>query len=141
MNSVQIPWGAWYGDEAKILDFPSQANVRIADIPYRPPLSSESISDEFEQISSLVSAKIPASIVIVVDDLTRPLKMETVVNVLLDKLQTAGVEKDKIKILIGGGGHRPLSDEDVAKKLGRGVVENYPVFNHSPFRDLADLPL
>ena len=75
---------------------------------------------------------------IVVDDLTRPLKMAPVVAALCEKLTESGVSDNQIAILIGGGGHRALTDEEVSQKVGAAAVQRFRVLEHSPFENLTD---
>jgi nickel-dependent lactate racemase len=141
MKYVEIPWGAWYGDEVKKLSFPDRAEIDLIEIPYRSPIKEETYKKEFEQLSSFLKKKKCKRIVIVVDDLTRPVKLETLINVLLTILEENGFGNANVKILVGAGGHRPLNAEDLKKKIGSHCIDNYSYFNHSPFKDLVKVPV
>ena len=42
-----------------------------------------------------------------------------------------GVPKSEIRFVAGVGAHRPLRDEDIAKKLGADIAAEYEVTNHN----------
>jgi nickel-dependent lactate racemase len=141
MKFVEIPWRAWYGDEVKELSFPDRAEIKMIEIPYRSPLEEGTYKKKFEELPSLFKKRDCKKIIIVVDDLTRPVKLETLMNVLLTILKENGFGNTEVKILVGVGGHRPLEDKDLKKKIGSHCVDNYSYFNHSPFKGLVKLPV
>lgn len=141
MKFVEIPWGAWYGDELKRLCFPDRAEIKLVEIPYRPPMEIELYKQEFSKLSYHLKAKEFNKVVIVVDDLTRPVKLESLMNVLLSILEENGFGSQNVKILVGVGGHRPLNAEDLRKKIGSDCVSNYSFINHSPFENLAKVSI
>ena len=87
MKFINIPWGAWYGDEVKKLPFPDKAEISMIEIPYRSPLEEETYKKKLKELPSLLKKKNCTKIIIVVDDLTRPVKLETLMNVLLTMLE------------------------------------------------------
>jgi nickel-dependent lactate racemase len=138
MKSIDIPWGAWHGDVLKSLTFPDHADIQIMELAERPIIDTGEISRKLENLAALINLKKPQRVVIVVDDLTRPLKMAPVIRILLDILQSAGCEHSCITFVIGGGGHRALCKEEIAKKVGESVVKTYPIINHSPYENLKE---
>lgn len=138
MKSIDIPWGAWYGDVSKTLTFPGNADIQVAGLAERPRLCASEISQRLGTLLPLVQQKKPRRIAIVVDDLTRPLKMAPIIAILLEKLDSAGYNHSSITFVIGGGGHRALGREEIAKKVGESVVKEYPIVSHSPFENLQE---
>lgn len=61
-------------------------------------------------------------------DITRATPNERLIPWLLEHL--AGVPKDNLVLLNQTGTHRPNTEEELAKMLTPGVVENYRVVNH-----------
>ena len=49
---------------------------------------------------------------------------------MLARLEAAGVERGGISILIAGGSHRPMTEDELRAKVGHQVFESVPVFNH-----------
>lgn len=140
MKSITIPWAAWYGDLQKELTFTEQADIRIMTIDDRPAVTEAEIDKELLQLSSLIQSKHPERVIIVIDDLTRPLKIEPLLNVILDSLEGAHISRENTVLLVGLGGHRPLSENDLRKKVGQRALEKCVFVNHDPFNDLLELP-
>ena len=69
-------------------------------------------------------------VAIVVDDPSRWTPTGKTVPILLERLRLAGVERRDISISFGVGRHAAVSREDMAKRLGPDIVENYEC--HSP---------
>lgn len=61
-------------------------------------------------------------VTIVTSDQTRPLPSDIILPIVLDQLQQAGVNRESIKVLIGVGNHRGISEAEKKKLLG-------PVYN------------
>ena len=131
---VSVPTGAWHGDGERALEFPDHWNLRVC-----PPRDVPALTDE--QIRSALDTPIGSppleqlargkgSATIVVDDLCRPTPVAAMLPALLERLLSAGISRGEIRFVIGSGSHRPLSTEEIAKKLGRDVAAGYEVQNH-----------
>jgi lactate racemase len=72
-----------------------------------------------------------SKVVIITTDNTRACPDDKLLPVLLEELE-ARLPASNITILVALGLHAPLSQEELIKKLGRRVVENYRVVNHDP---------
>jgi len=73
------------------------------------------------------------SVAITVSDLTRPVPYKGengILRPLLQQLETAGVSKEKIKIVIGTGLHRPMTDREKVEMYGQEVVGHYQLIDH-----------
>jgi len=62
-----------------------------------------------------------------------------VLDALLDRLATAGIPPDRVRVLVAVGGHAPLRRDELLAKLGERVVATCDVYNHHPYEDLVDL--
>lgn len=133
-NTATVHSRAWYGDEELTLNFPSGWDVEILGPKDAPALSDAQIERALAEpigtsrISELAEGKKSAAII--VDDLSRPTPAAKVVPFLLRELASAGVPKSEIRFVVGGGSHRPLSDEEVAKKIGADVAAEYEATSH-----------
>jgi nickel-dependent lactate racemase len=133
-NTATVYSRAWYGDEALTLNFPTGWEVEILGPKDAPVLSNRQIEQAFAEpigtrrISELAKGKKSAAII--VDDLSRPTPAATVIPFLLRELASAGVPKSEIRFVVGGGSHRPLTDEEVVKKIGADVAAEYEATNH-----------
>ena len=133
-NTATVHSGAWYGDEELTLNFPTGWEVEILGPKDAPVLSDTEIERAFAdpigtpRISKLAKGKKSAAII--VDDLSRPTPAARVIPFLLRELAAAGVPKSEIRFVVGGGSHRPLTDEEVAKKIGADVAAAYEATSH-----------
>jgi len=73
-------------------------------------------------------------VVVLVDDMTRPTPVKEILPAILEELRVGGLKAEKIKIIIGLGTHRPMSDREITEHLGAEVIENFTVANHN-FKD------
>lgn len=95
-------------------------------------------------LSELVLAKKLTSkgkTVIVVNDLTRPTPSYLLVPPLLDELNEAGVEDDRISLLVATGSHSPNDEEELRRLLSEEVLDRIRIVNHdgSNSDNLVDL--
>ena len=133
-NTATVNSRAWYGDEELTLTFPTGWEVEILGPKDAPVLSDAQIEQAFAnpigtpRISELAKGKKSAAII--VDDLSRPTPAATVIPFLLRELASAGVPKSEIRFVVGGGSHRPITDEEVGKKIGTDVAAEYEATNH-----------
>jgi len=142
---------AWYGDEELTLQFPSSWEIQKIAPKDAPELTDAEIRSAFQQpigstgLSEMAKGKKSAAIV--VDDLSRPTPASRIIPVLLQELSE--IPKEEICFVIGGGSHRPLTADEISKKLGADIAAEYRVFNHDfmsgehrPYGNLPDgLPI
>lgn len=143
-NTATVRSGAWYGDNELTLSFPTDWHIEMLNPKDAPALTNAQIEKAFaetigtKRISEL--AKDKKSATIIVDDMSRPTPAYQIIPFLLREFNTAGVPKSEIRFVVGVGGHRPISDEEMVKKLGADIVAEYEVTNHDFLsRDLRAL--
>jgi nickel-dependent lactate racemase len=140
---VSVPQLAWFGDSELKLWFPEEWNVSIQVMQGqgKRAIGSGEIIHALRNpvgtkpLSKLAEGKKEA--VIIFDDMTRPTKVYEIVPHILKKLQKAGIKNDNVRFICANGSHGVFDKEDFVKKLGKDVVENYPVFNHNPYANLT----
>lgn len=69
-------------------------------------------------------------VLILSDDNTRPTPVAQILPLILERLQRAGIRVQDIEILIAAGTHRPMTDAEIALKLGVEVAAQYRVTRH-----------
>lgn len=140
---IRIPWGAWFGDEELELTFPATWEARLFPPRDAPPLSEAALRQAFEQphgtppLRELARGRRDA--VIVVDDLSRPTPAWRLMPIILEELAAGGIGDERVRVIVGVAGHRPLMRQDLVKKLGQEMVDLLEVRNHNPFENLAYL--
>ena len=138
-QSVLFRVSLWNKEREIRLDFPLDWELiecRMSGHDF-PPLSDSQIQDAFKKpigttrIRDLAKGK--KKVVILFDDLSRPTPAYKILPFVFDELNKGGVRRDQIRLVCAYGCHRPLVREEMIKKLGRDIVENYLVFNHNVY--------
>ena len=134
-NVATVRSGAWHGDNELTLNFPTGWEVEMLNPKDAPALSDAQIEQAFaepistKRIAELAKGKKSAAIII--DDLSRPTPAFKVIPFLLRELFAAGVPKSEIRFVVGVGAHRPISEEEMAKKVGADIAAEYEITNHN----------
>ncbi|MBC8230490.1 DUF2088 domain-containing protein [bacterium] len=137
MALVNIRTGMWCGDNDLTLNFPDHWNVSVYKSKDAKALSESEIEHALsepigvKQVEELARGK--QSAVIIVDDLSRPTPAHQVIPHILPKLKDGGIKDEEIRFVIGGGSHRPLTKEEMGKKVGPDVAAKYEVHNHDVY--------
>lgn len=71
-----------------------------------------------------------ARVLILIDDNTRPTPVAKILPHLLNRLSSAGVQDEKMEILVASGTHRPMTPEEIRAKLSPEVVRRIHVSCH-----------
>jgi len=142
--SVEVPHGAWFGDGTARLDFPPGWRVHRLDPDDAPELDDAAIERAFAEplgtrrLRELCRGRRSAAIA--VDDLTRPTPAARILPVLLRELEAGGIAGDAVRIVMGTAAHRPMTRDEVERKLGPEVARSVPVVMHDFLGpDLRDL--
>jgi nickel-dependent lactate racemase len=83
---------------------PRTAAGRAVANPHGPPLADRVEADD--------------EVAIVVTDVTRATPDDVLLDVLLDELQAAGLDRNQVTVVIGLGLHRPMDDAEIRAALG-----------------------
>jgi len=140
--NCKIPWGAWYEEATLPLPMPQSWDVSMCGIRDAKALSKRELSDALSdpigvgQLEEIAKGK--SNVVIAVEDITRPSKLEKILEIVLSKLQQAGVGKEAISFVVCNGAHAPMLRGDLLRKFGKNILEDYFVLNHHPYDNLVD---
>ena len=69
-------------------------------------------------------------VLLLVDDFTRPTPVAEMLPAVLTELREAGVEQRNISFLTAPGTHRPMTEQELVRKLGPDVLRQYQVHQH-----------
>ena len=133
---MKIRWQAWYGDHEIALDFPGGWRVNKVQMAGAPAAEPDAL---FEGLQNPIGsptlkdlARDSNKAVIVVEDITRPSPLDTVLQLVLAELQDGGLKSEDIFFIMGLGAHAPMRRQELSMKLGINVLDNYRVYqNHS----------
>jgi nickel-dependent lactate racemase len=70
------------------------------------------------------------SVLVVSDDHHRPTPVRTMLPYLLEEIRSAGIPDGAVEIIMALGSHRPMSEGEIAAKLGEGIPGRFRVTNH-----------
>jgi len=68
---------------------------------------------------------------IAICDITRPVPNKILLPPLLTILESSGVARENITILIATGLHRPSTQDELLELLGHAILDNYRVYDHN----------
>ena len=134
---VNVTTGAWYGDEELTLSFPDSWDISVYESRGAEALDEPGIQKAFaepigtKRIEELARGK--NSAVVIVDDLSRPTPAHLVVPHIINELENGGIKEESISFVVGAGSHRPLTKEEMAKKVGQAIASKYRIYNHNVF--------
>ena len=135
---TRLPWG-----ETDIeLQLPSEWRVIVEGQPKNLPACG-SIEGEFTRAMSATIGTKPLAqrdlharkIVLVVDDLTRPTPAHLFFPYLLRELDSAGAERRNLLIVSALGVHRPMTEAEMERKVGRDSLQGLRWANHNAYDD------
>jgi nickel-dependent lactate racemase len=132
-----------FGKTGLIVDLPTGFRYRVL-----APRSTHPLAEPVEAVEAALDAPIGAApleqlargrhnAAISVCDITRPAPNRLVLPPVLDRLEKAGIPRERITILIATGLHRPASDAEIREICGDAIAGSYRVENHDA-RRLAD---
>lgn len=143
-QNVKICVNAFFGDEEMELTFPGNWEVQECRIAGhdRAPLSDEDMRSALQKPYGTPRLKEMAQgkkrVCILFDDLPKPTPTSRIVPFVLEELHSGGISDEQIRFLCAPGTHRPLDYSEFVAKLGKDIVDKYPVYNHSVWENLID---
>jgi nickel-dependent lactate racemase len=120
----------FYATHRKTTHIPDQRQV--VEKALENPIGTERLEDLLQPENSVV---------IMVDDITRPTPTAKILSIVLEWVHKAGIPEEAVLIFMGLGTHRPMTEEELRIKLGDEVPKRYRVINRDyhagPFVDLG----
>jgi nickel-dependent lactate racemase len=142
---IYLPQFPWYGDSTFEIDFPPNWEIIICNMlgHEAQKLNKKGIRAAFSnpigtaRIAELARGK--KEVVILFDDLTRPTKAAELVPYILEELREGGIKDEAIRFVAALGAHGAMKLMDFQKKLGKDIVQKFPVYNHNPYENCTHL--
>ncbi|MFX0073821.1 MAG: lactate racemase domain-containing protein [Candidatus Hermodarchaeota archaeon] len=141
VQTFNIPWAGWYGDKELQLDFPDTWDVSVFEMEDTHEITQEDIKEALNNpigtptIQEISKGK--SNAVIAVEDISRPLQAEVILEIVLNQLNSAGIPDDNITLIFALGAHRPMNRIDSIKKVGHKIVDRINIENHHPYENLV----
>mgnify|MGYP000881305372 FL=1 len=98
----------------------------------RNPICSESLADSIKK-------KPRSNVIIAVSDITRPIPYRTFLPALLSEIESTGIDRKHITLLIAAGMHRPCTKEERAFMFGDEITGRYKILDHDAEGDMVTL--
>jgi nickel-dependent lactate racemase len=125
-----------YGRTGLPVDLPDGLNVRTLSYKSAAPLDDPQASLDnvlkhprgTAPLAEIARGRRDACIVIC--DITRPVPNELILRPVLQTLEVAGIPRDRIRILIATGLHRPNEGDELVEMVGQHIVDHYRIENH-----------
>lgn len=140
MQTVSIPWRAYYDQSNLDLTFPDEWTVEVSHMKGGKDVGDGGIRNAFANPIGSASLKEIAtnkkSAAIIIDDLSRPTPADRLLPYILEELEEGGMGVDNIKIIAAVAAHRPMVRDDFIKKVGQDIVDKYYVTNHDAYGSL-----
>ena len=138
-KSVVIPTHEWAGNIDERLDFPADWNVHVMHMKGygAPVLTDQQIADAIRKpigtppLRELAAGK--TTVVITFDDLTRATPTFRIAPLVVSELKAAGIKDENILFLGSFATHRPMTKEEIGKKIGKELSTKYAWLNHNCF--------
>jgi nickel-dependent lactate racemase len=121
------------------LDFPPDWDINVVHMRGygAPVLTQEQLAEQMNKpIGTLPLREIAAgkkTVAIVHGEMSRPTPTYEMVPWVLDELKAAGIQDENILFIAGIANHRPMTQTEVAAKLGMNVIRKHAWVNHSCF--------
>jgi nickel-dependent lactate racemase len=125
-----------YGKTGLVVDLPERHVVRTLAYKDARPLAdpAAALAACLEQpngtppLASLAHGRTSACILVC--DITRPVPNQLILVPMLATLEAAGIERDRITILVATGLHRPNEGAELVEMLGPEIAAGYKIENH-----------
>ncbi len=141
LKSFRLPQNAWFGDETVEISLPSDWEIKVAKIPadrcnvITEMGVRENLDNAIGSPSLNELAQRRNKAVIIFDDLSRPTKVDQIAPYVVDQLLSGGIKEHKISFICALGAHGAHTRLDFEKKLGKDIVNRFPVYNHNPYEN------
>lgn len=131
MKKIKIP----YGNKEIEFSIPEN-NFSELLIPNSPQLPESGKWETMHALEEPIGAdrienmvELSDKIVIICEDITRYAQTDVIISVLIDRLSRVSIPDENIKIIMALGSHRPMTDEEKIKKVGKKIFDRFEVIN------------
>lgn len=138
--NIAIP----YDTSTLAIDVPDHAMVYRTTYPSPPAPASALVAEALNSpaqslpLRQALGLRREGRVVVVVSDITRPIPYRAFLRVLVDEIESAGVCREDILIIVATGMHRPSTQEERAYMFG-GIAEEYRIEDHDAGGELKEV--
>jgi len=136
---ISLPHDLWNGERILEADFPRRWDVDFLSMEG----DGAKLIGEKEYRAALMPLvplmKGKNEVCVLFDDLSRPTRAYEIVPSLLEAFADAGIDDSQVRFLCALGTHSPHNNAGFRKKLGKDVLERFPVYNHNCYENCETL--
>ena len=135
MELIKLP----YGKDSVSVTIPKQNFIGMMDPEFAVSCADPKKSIENAILQPIGGPKLKdiitpeKTITIIIDDISRPTPISTILPILLSHLLSLGAASENIVIVAALGSHRYMTEEELKERVGAEIYKNYRVIN-SEFR-------
>jgi hypothetical protein len=134
---LRLRVGAGYSDRYAELTIPDPWTLTIHPQQGAPALTDSEIDNAFDTTVGCdpirKNARGARTAVILVDDFRRPTPAEALCLRVIKELNAAGIRRENIAVVMGGGAHRTMTETEVATRLGAAKEAVGTIVSHDAF--------
>jgi nickel-dependent lactate racemase len=137
VKKIELP----FFDSNIELRIPDTWEIQICTPKALPTLSDDQLGKCFAEpigtrrLREIAVGKRTAAVV--VEDVTRPMRVDRLVPIVLRELEAGGIARENIVIMSAVGCHKPQTGPDFRRKLGNHIVDNYRTVSPSQHDQLT----
>ncbi len=144
---ITIPWYAWYGDKPLHLTFPDDWSAQVFWPDDALGINNDAIESAFdnpidsppiEALAEQCLSKGSCTVSIAVDDISRPTPASRIMEILMRRLASVGIDLGNVHVIMAVGTHRSMIKDDIEKKIGKIAADRLDVHNNYPYQNHAD---
>jgi nickel-dependent lactate racemase len=139
MKKIELP----FFDSSIELRIPESWELRICTPKSLPTMSDDQLRKCFAdpigtpRLREIAAGKKTAAVV--VEDVTRPMRVDRLAPIVLGELEAGGIARENIVIVSAVGCHKPQTGPDFRRKLGDAIVDTYRTLSPSQYDQLTYL--
>ena len=128
--------GMKYGRDLLEVEIPDQNLAGVLTLQKSVPIEQpervvwDTIKSPIHSAPLATLAKDRTSACVVISDVTRPVPNKLILPPILQTLESSGIPREKITILIATGIHRPNEGKELEEMVGSEIMSNYRIVNH-----------
>jgi len=140
-KAVTVPKQMWFEEGKLRLTFPESWEVVpcLMNGHNAPQITQKQIKAAFNnpigspRLKELAKGK--NKVAVIFDDISRPTRVADLIPYVFKELEAAGIPEQAIRFICATGAHGAHTYQDFQKKLGKKIMDRFPVYNHNVYEN------
>ena len=132
---IEMKHGLWSCPQTLRVDLPARWDVRMLRMrgDDQKVLETSDYRQAFGSLKTTMRGK--KRVAVVFDDLSRPTRIYQFIPFLLELFEECGISDDQVRFICAAGTHAALDNTGFRRKLGKTVLDRFPVYTHHPYEN------